>query len=47
MTTDAMLNQINRKKIRDTARRRVVEYAPYIIRTSRTPTQRSIFSAIE
>lgn len=45
MTTDAALNQTNRRKIRETARRLVVEYAPYIMRMSRTPTQ-EVFSQI-
>lgn len=47
MTTDAVLNQRNRRKIRETARRRVVEYAPYIMRMSRTPTQQRTISETE
>lgn len=41
MTTEAVVNQMKRRKIRVTAKRRDVEYAPYIITTSRTPVLQS------
>ena len=37
MKTEATLNHRKRRKIRETAKRRVVEYAPYIMRMSKTP----------
>ena len=37
MKTEATPNHIKRRKIRETAMRRDVEYAPYIIRMSKTP----------
>ena len=37
MKTEAKLNHKNRRKIRDTAKRRDVEYAPNIMMMSRTP----------
>lgn len=40
MNTEAMLNQIKRRKIRLTATRLDVEYAPYIMITSKTPADR-------
>jgi len=35
--TEARLNQRKRKKILEMAKRLVVEYAPYIMKMSRTP----------
>lgn len=35
--TDAILNHRKRRKMRETASRRVVEYAPYIMTMSKTP----------
>lgn len=37
MKTEAKLNQRKRKNIRETAKRIVVEYAPYIMKISRIP----------
>ena len=37
MTSDAKVNQMKRQRIRVTAERRDVEYAPYIIIMSSTP----------
>lgn len=37
MKTEVRLNQRNRRKIRETAKLLVVEYAPYIMKMSKTP----------
>ena len=44
MKTEARLNQRKRKKIRETAKRLVVEYAPYIMKMSRTPKRNETYN---
>lgn len=47
MKTEAAPNQMNRRKIRETAKRRVVEQAPNIMITSNTPKTRKETSALK